>query len=126
MVKKSKLLLTLSHIKMTVLCPSGLATTSANLTRIWHDHINAECQIDGKLHHSKLLSTHSLTIIDWILDKHLTILTEVSLEMEVDFSAMEDEVFLPSRDYNDGLPKPALPKESDWDSDTSDCHNHDI
>jgi len=119
MVKKSKLLLTSSHVKMTVLRPSGLATTSANLTRIWHDRINAKCQIDGNLC-SKLLSTHSLTIIYWILDKHLTILTEVSLETGMGFSAMDEEVFLPSKDYNDGSPKPASPEASDWDSDASD------
>jgi len=119
MVKKSKPLSTLSRVKMTVLHPSGLVTTSANLTRIRHDRINAEHQIDGNLR-SKLLSTHSLTIVDWILDKHLTILTEVSLEMGMGFSAMDDEVFLPSRDYDDGSPKPASPEESDWDSDASD------
>jgi len=109
MVKKSKLLSTSSRVKMTVLCPSGLVTTSANLTRIWHDCINAEHQIDGNLR-SKLLSTHSLTIVDWILDKHLTILTEVSLEMGMGFSVMDDKVFLPSRDYDDGSLKPALLK----------------
>jgi len=36
------------------------------------------------------------------------------------FLAMDDKVFLPSRDYDDGLLKPASPEESDWDSDASD------
>ena len=46
-------------------------------------------------------------------------LTEVSLETGMGFSEMEDKGFAPSRDYDDGLLKPASPEESDWDSDAS-------
>ena len=119
MVKKSRpFCLTLSHIKITVLHPSGPTTTSASLIKIRQDCINAEHQIDDEIH-SKLLYTHFLTIADWILDKRLTMLTEVSLETGMGFSEMEDKGFAPSRDYNDGSPKPASPEESDWDSDAS-------
>ena len=119
MVKKSRpFRLTLSCVKMTVLCPSGPATTSSSLIKIRQDHINAERQINDEIR-SKLLYTHFLTIADWILDKRLTMLTEVSLETGMGFSEMEDEGFAPSRDYDDGSPKPASPKESDWDSDAS-------
>ena len=119
MVKKSRpFRSTSSCVKMTVLHPSGPTTTSSSLIKIWQDHINAKRQIDDEIR-SKLLYTHFLTIADWILDKRLTMLTEVSLETGMGFSEMEDEGFAPSRDYDDGLPKPASPKESNWDSDTS-------
>ena len=119
MVKKSRpFRSTSSRVKMTVLRPSGPTSTSSSLIKIWQDRINAERQIDDEIH-SKLLYTHFLTIADWILDKRLTMLTEVSLEMGMGFSEMEDKGFAPSRDYDDGSLKPASPEESDWDNDTS-------
>ncbi|KIM61914.1 hypothetical protein SCLCIDRAFT_25388 [Scleroderma citrinum Foug A] len=103
MVKKSRpFCSTSSCVKMTVLRPSGPMSTSSSLIKIWQDCINAERQID-----------------DEICNKRLTMLTEVSLETGMGFSEMEDEGFSPSRDYDDGLLKPALPEESDWDSDAS-------
>ncbi|KIM53199.1 hypothetical protein SCLCIDRAFT_32065 [Scleroderma citrinum Foug A] len=87
---------------MTVLRPSGPTSTSSSLIKIWQDHINAKRQIN-----------------DEIRNKRLTMLTEVSLETGMGFSEMEDKGFAPSRDYDDGLLKPASPEESDWDSDAS-------
>lgn len=44
----------------------------------------------------------------------------MSLETGIGFSTMEDEVYAHPVDHDNGLPKPTLPENSDWDSDESD------
>ncbi|KIM54658.1 hypothetical protein SCLCIDRAFT_30951 [Scleroderma citrinum Foug A] len=84
---------------MSVLHSTGLETTFAGLTQIRNDCLNAERQINERLHR-----------------KHLVTLTEGTLETGIDFSAMEDDVDADLMDYG-GIVQAPSPTESNWDSD---------
>ena len=70
-------------------------------------------------------SSNSLTISHRILDQRLITLTEGSLESGTGFSAMHNEVYTDTMEYDDGLQKNASPEESDWDSDASNDERDD-
>ena len=64
-------------------------------------------------------SSNSLTVSNWILGQRIVTLTEVSLESGIGFSAMDNDVYVDTMEYNDGPQKAASSDESDWESDVS-------